>query len=240
MGRGGSSRVDRILGGYRVRIIGNVDIATLGGVRKQGPVAMTKKLRPRDRHKVIVKAILTDKLTAQEAADRFNLTRTGIYNICHKFHIKTRKRRKEDLPTKFPQIANEEWLRVKFVDEYLTYRAIADIVGCSKQSVQQRLNGFGITRPWISRAKPKKPKRVIPLKGLLRERRIRAMHNGKRFIGRVMLSGAIKLLNTGEVFDSPCEAAQAVSGRKTVNGWEFWKYQVSEGCWVPLATLKEG
>lgn len=200
---------------------------------------MTKKIRPKDRHKVIVDAVIADKLTAKETAARFGLTLAGIYYICRKYGIKPRKRRKDYLPSKYPEIADKEWLRAKFVDEYLTYQAIADMVGCSRQRVHQRVLEFGLTRPRISRAKPKKPKRVIPLKGLLKDKRIRAIYKGKRFIAHVMPSGAIKRRDSGEVFDSPCLAAQAVSGRKKVNGWTFWRYRVEDGSWNPLADLKK-
>ncbi|MDP6546150.1 MAG: hypothetical protein QGH60_19400 [Phycisphaerae bacterium] len=200
---------------------------------------MTKKIRPKDRHKAIVDAIVADNLTAKETAARFGLTLAGIYYICRKYEIKPRKRRKDYLPSKYPQIADEEWLRQKFVDEYLTYQAIADMVGCSRQRVHQRVLEFGMTRPKISRAKPKKPKRVIPLKGVLKDKRIRAKYGGKRYIAHVMPSGAIKRRDTGEVFDSPCEAARSISRRKSVNGWKFWLYRVGKGCWEPLANLKK-
>ena len=200
---------------------------------------MTTKLRPKDRHKAIVQAVKEDNLTAKETASRFGLTLAGIYYICRKHNIKPRKRRKDYLPSKYPEIADKEWLRTKFVDEYLTYQSIADLVGCSRQRVHQRVLEFGLTRPKISRAKPKKPKRVIPLKGLLKDKRIRAMYKGKRYIAHVMPSGAIKRRDTGEVFDSPCEAAMSISGRKTVDGWNFWSYRVAKGCWEPLAELKQ-
>ena len=200
---------------------------------------MITKQRPKDRHKSIIDAVIADNLTAKETAERFGLTLAGIYYICRKYNIKPRKRRKDYLPSKYPMIADKEWLRVKFVDEYLTYQAIADLVGCSRQRVHQRVLEFGLTRPKISRAKPKPPKRVIPLKGLLKDKRIRAMHKNKRYIAHVMPSGAIKRRDTGEVFDSPCEAARSVSGRKRVDGWAFWKYRVSKGCWVTLDTLKK-
>ena len=200
---------------------------------------MTTKLRPKDRHKTIVAAVLADNLTAKETAVRFDLTLAGIYYICRKHNIKPRKRRKDYLPSKYPEIADKDWLRHKFVDEYLTYQSIADMVGCSRQRVHQRVIEFDLTRPKISRAKPKKPKRVIPLKGLLKDKRIRATHKGKRFIAHVMPSGAIKRRDTGEVFDSPCEAAMSVSGRKRVDGWRFWSYRVSKGCWEPLTDLKQ-
>ena len=200
---------------------------------------MITKLRPKDRHKAIVEAVKQDNLTAKETASRFGLTLAGIYYICRKHDIKPRKRRKDYLPSKYPEIANKEWLKTKFVDEYLTYQSIADLVGCSRQRVHQRVLEFGLTRPKISRAKPKKPKRVIPLKGLLKDKRIRAVYKGKRFIAHVMPSGAIKRRDTGEVFDSPCAAAMSVSGRKTVDGWNFWSYRVAKGCWERLAELKE-
>ena len=200
---------------------------------------MTTRIRPRDRHKTIVDAIVADKLTAKETAARFDLTLAGIYYICRKYEVKPRKRRKDYLPSKYPQIAVKEWLRQKFVDEYLTYQAIADMVGCSRQRVHQRVIEYGLTRPKISRAKPKKPKRVIPLKGLLKDKRIRAMHKGKRFIAHVMPSGAVKRRDTGEVFDSPCEAARSVTGRKRIDGWTFWRYRFAKGRWEPLSTLKK-
>ncbi|MDP6545070.1 MAG: hypothetical protein QGH60_13855 [Phycisphaerae bacterium] len=200
---------------------------------------MAIKLRPKDRHKAIVQAVQEDNLTAKETAERFGLTLAGIYYICRKHNIKPRKRRKDYLPSKYPKIADKDWLREKFVDQYLTYQSIADMVGCSRQRVHQRVIEFGLTRPRISRAKPKKPKRVIPLKGLLKDKRIRGIYKGKRFIAHVMPSGAIKRRDTGEVFDSPCDAARSISGRKRVDGWNFWKYRVSKGCWEELAELKE-
>jgi len=196
-------------------------------------------MRLRERHSTIVNAIVTENLTAKEASARFGLTLAGIYYICRKHKIKPRKRRKDYLPSKYPQIADKEWLKKKFVDEYLTYQAIADMVGCSRQRVHQRVLEFGLTRPRISRAKPKKPKRVIELKGLLKDKRIRAMYRGKRYIAHVLPSGAIKRRDTGELFDSPGKAAESVCGR-TVDGWNFWKYRDGDGSWEPLSRLKGG
>jgi len=200
---------------------------------------MKPKMKLRDRHKVIVDAIVGEKLTAKEASDRFSLTLAGIYYICRKHGIKPRKRRKDYLPSKYPQIADEKWLRKKFIGEYLTYQAIADMVGCSRQRVHQRVLEFGLTRPRISRAKPQKPKRVIALKGLLKDKRIRAMYKKKRYIAHVLPSGAIKRRDTGELFDLPGRAAESICG-KAVNGWRFWRYRDDEGNWEPLIKLKQG
>ncbi|MCP4375695.1 MAG: hypothetical protein GY794_05910 [bacterium] len=200
---------------------------------------MMIKISPKDRHKAIIDAIITDKLTAKETAARFNLTLAGIYYICRKYNVKPRKRRKDYLPSKYPEIANVEWLKEKFIDEYLTYQAIADMVGCSRQRVHQRVIEFGLIRPKISRAKPKKPKRVIPLKGLLKDKRLRGTYKGKRYVGHVMPSGAIKRRDNGEVFDSPCEAARSITKRKRTDGWDFWTFRPTKGKWFPLSLLKE-
>ncbi|MDY6913809.1 MAG: helix-turn-helix domain-containing protein [Planctomycetota bacterium] len=145
----------------------------------------------------------------------------------------------EQVRRKIPELADPEWLRQKLIVEGLTYQRIGDLVGCSRQRVHQRAQQFGLHRPRRPAAsrKPKK-RRVIPLKGLLKEKRLRALYNGKLYIARVYRSGRLRMRATGEVYDSPDAAATAVCEQET-DGWEFWHYKNPQLGWVPLNTLRQ-
>ncbi len=140
------------------------------------------------------------------------------------------------------ELADREWLRQKLTVEGLTYQRIADLVGCSRQGVHKRAQQFGL-RPRkkpirLATKRPPKPARKIALKGLLKDKRLRAIYKGKRYIARVFPSGAIKRLDTGQVFDTPSQAARTICSRP-VDGWHFWQYKVSQGVWAPLVELKK-
>lgn len=46
----------------------------------------------------------------------------------------------------YEKLQDVEWLKTKYVDELNTLQAIADIVGCNKQTVWRKLNKYGIKR----------------------------------------------------------------------------------------------
>ena len=77
----------------------------------------------------------------------------------------------------------------------------------------------------------------IPLKGLLKNKRLRKTYKGKDYVAWVLASGRVKLKDTGKIFDSPSGAAEAIRGRHT-NGWTFWHYRNAKGEWGPLNTLR--
>ena len=75
-----------------------------------------------------------------------------------------------------------------------------------------------------------------PLKGLLKNKRLQGLHKGKVHEAWVYASGRIRYRNTRYI--SPSAAAAAAVGRKTCNGWAFWRYKNDKGQWVPLSELR--
>jgi RAMA domain-containing protein len=140
-----------------------------------------------------------------------------------------------------PQLSDAQWLRQKLIVDDQTYQQVAEEVGCSRQWVHQKARQLGLLRPRRVARAGKRPKRVprrIPLKGLLKDKRLRGVFAGKRFVARVLPSGAIKRIDTGELFDTPSQAARSVC-RRYANGWSFWRYKDTEGVWTPLQALRE-
>jgi Restriction Enzyme Adenine Methylase Associated/GIY-YIG catalytic domain len=79
-----------------------------------------------------------------------------------------------------------------------------------------------------------------PLQGLLRDdQRIYCSYKGKDYVARVMPSGTIKMIPSGQCFDSPSMAGIAVTKKKTINGWRFWKYKEKTGELVYIDTLRK-
>jgi len=78
----------------------------------------------------------------------------------------------------------------------------------------------------------------VPLKGLIRNKRLRGTYKGEDWLAWVLPSGRIKLRHTGDIYDSPSGAAGAIKGRAT-NGWAFWRYLNDTHEWVPLTTLRK-
>jgi hypothetical protein len=81
------------------------------------------------------------------------------------------------------------------------------------------------------------PKGLVLHKLLSPGAKIKAIYKGKEILAAIDDQG--KILLNGKLFNSPSAAGVAVIDRSTVNGWQFWKYQNSEGKWVALAELLE-
>ena len=80
-----------------------------------------------------------------------------------------------------------------------------------------------------------------PLQGLLRDdQRIYCSYKGKDYVARVMPSGTIKMIPSGQCFDSPSMAGIAITKKKTMNGWRFWKYKDKNGELVYIDKLRKG
>ena len=77
----------------------------------------------------------------------------------------------------------------------------------------------------------------VPLRGLIRNKRLRGTYKGEDWLAWVLPSGRIKLKHTGDIYDSPSGAAGAIKRRST-NGWTFWRYLNDAHEWVPLGTLR--
>lgn len=65
---------------------------------------------------------------------------------------------------------------------------------------------------------------------------IRNKYKGRFVRAQVRRDGTIRFAK--KVFQSPSMAAAAACGRKTVNGWQFWRYERAPGDWVPLAEIR--
>lgn len=70
-----------------------------------------------------------------------------------------------------------------------------------------------------------------------RPRILRGRHKDKTHVARVLRDGSISY--GGRKFQSPSTAAAAACGRKTANGWWFWKYQRAPGDWVRLREIRK-
>ena len=90
----------------------------------------------------------------------------------------------------------------------------------------------------IKKATKTKPER--PLQGLLRDdQRIYCSYKGKDYVARVMPSGTIKMIPSGQCFDSPSMAGVKIIKKKALNGWKFWKYKNKNGELVYIDKLRK-
>jgi len=84
---------------------------------------------------------------------------------------------------------------------------------------------------------PHKSPLGVPLKGLIKNKRLRGTYKKQDWLAWVLRSGRIKLKQTGDIYDSPSGAAGAIKRRAT-SGWTFWRYLNDAHEWVPLGTLR--
>ncbi len=186
-------------------------------------------------HTEILEIITEEHLTAREAAERFGKTVSHIHYLCAKHAVIPEPGR---VPV-FPDIANPDWLKQKLVDEDLSCREIAEMVGCSRQHVYQKAKEFDLPRKKIRIPKRQRKHRpFVPLKGILSDKRLRGTYKKQLHIAHVGPSGKIQVRQTRELFVTPDEAAQAVCEKKT-RGMAFWHYKVAPGTWAPLSTLAD-
>ena len=147
---------------------------------------------------------------------------------------------KEQQNPLFPKIADRQWLYEKRVVEGLTYQQIADIVGCSRQRVHQRAVRYGLCESSSSPTSPTSGQnQAVPLRGLLRSKRLRGTHAGTRIVARVLESGRIQVMTTGQIYDTPDEAATAACA-EPADGWAFWHFKNEQRTWAPLGTVRVG
>jgi hypothetical protein len=64
-----------------------------------------------------------------------------------------------------------------------------------------------------------------------------AKHKGKKYIATLRKDGSIGY--KGKQYKSPTAVAKLVTGRKAINGWEFWKIKNDKNVWVKLDDLRE-
>jgi hypothetical protein len=93
----------------------------------------------------------------------------------------------------------------------------------------------GALKAWRTRRSRKSDREPV-LKGLLTQKSLRMRYKGKNYRAWIYASGRIRL-STGEMFDSPSGAAQAIRKQHS-NGWYWWQYKNSRGEWVRLQDLR--
>jgi hypothetical protein len=78
-----------------------------------------------------------------------------------------------------------------------------------------------------------------PLHGYFPEGKIiHANYKGKEYKAWVYSNGRIKV--NSEIFDSPSLAGLAITKKRTMNGWRFWKYKDKNGELVYIDKLRKG
>ncbi|QQS34735.1 MAG: DUF2924 domain-containing protein [Ignavibacteriales bacterium] len=66
-----------------------------------------------------------------------------------------------------------------------------------------------------------------------KRRVIKATHRGKNYLATIRLDG--KIGYKGKVYDSVTAVAKVVTGRKSINGWVFWKIKNDKNFWVKMS-----
>ena len=85
---------------------------------------------------------------------------------------------------------------------------------------------------------PRTTKKVRPLKGMFPTGKlIYAAYKGKNYKAWVYSSGTIKYAK--QLYNSPSLAGIAVTKKKTINGWKFWKYKDKNGNLVYIDQLRK-
>jgi hypothetical protein len=117
-----------------------------------------------------------------------------------------------------------------------------DLRPCLKEKLREEwekrfgeiIGGKRTTKPMISKRKNRSKSRAErPLKNVFKGgKTIYANYKGKEYKGWVNRIGKIKYAN--KYYESPSIAGLAVTGRKALNGWKFWKYRTDDGKLVYL------
>jgi len=116
---------------------------------------------------------------------------------------------------------------------------INDLLGKSRNTAISAAKKRKATKAGRAAAETrKKTAKQIPLKGLLKSKRLRGTYKGKLLRAWVYRSGRIRLKEMGKTFDSPSGAAGAALRGKSIDGWHFWRYKNAKGDWVPIDELR--
>ncbi len=110
----------------------------------------------------------------------------------------------------------------------------------SREEIETIFEGTSSFEKKSKKKEKTKRKGERPLKGLLRGyQRIYCSYKGKNYKAKVLPSGVIKMVPSGQLFDSPSMAGISVTKKKTMNGWRFWKYKDKDGELVYIDQLRK-
>ena len=104
-------------------------------------MAPTKGISPK--HKRIIDLLTAEDLTTRQAAERLGVSASSVWYACRRYKLKTLRAHNLN---RIPELSDPTWLRQKVTVEGLTYQEVANLLGCSRQYVQQRVDAFGIPR----------------------------------------------------------------------------------------------
>jgi hypothetical protein len=107
---------------------------------------------------------------------------------------------------------------------------------------EERETFFGQQKGSVKKGKKGKitGKSNRPMKGYFPSgKMIYVNYKGKDYRAWVYGGGTIKLIPSGELFNSPSLAGIAVTKKKTMNGWRFWRYKDKNGELVYIDQLRK-
>ena len=106
-------------------------------------MASKKTKTPKPKHQMIIDLLTAEDLTVRQAAERLGVSLSSIQYACRKYNLKYLCAHDQN---RIPQLMDRDWLYQKVTVEGLTYQEIGDLLGCSRQYVQQRVAIFEIPR----------------------------------------------------------------------------------------------
>ena len=95
------------------------------------------------KHKRIVDLLTSEELTIREAAERLGVSISSVHYACRKYSLRFVRAHSKN---RIPELADRNWLYQKVTVEGLTYQEIANLLGCSRQYVHQKVNEYDIPR----------------------------------------------------------------------------------------------
>jgi hypothetical protein len=109
----------------------------------------------------------------------------------------------------------------------------------NKQEIEDIFKGYKLfDKKKRKRRRKHKIKKFNSLRGYFPAGKvIYANYKGEEYKAWVFSNGRIKV--NGEIFDSPSLAGLAVTKKRTMNGWRFWKYKEKNGELVYIDQLRK-
>lgn len=109
----------------------------------------------------------------------------------------------------------------------------------SRQEIEDIFKGYKLfDRKKGKHRRKHKIKNFNELRGRFSQGKVlHANYKGKEYKAWVYSNGRIKV--DGQIFDSPSLAGLAVTKKKTMNGWRFWKYKDKTGDLVYIDNLRK-
>ena len=102
----------------------------------------SKKISPT--HKRVIDLLTAEDLTIPQATQRLGLSRSIVAYACQKYKLKYVNAHRNRI--RIPELMDREWLYQKVTVEGLSCPEVADLLGCSRQYVHQRVVLMGIRR----------------------------------------------------------------------------------------------